>query len=45
MEKDKLNVGWMDTSDTCFIYTGQCGDIMEIFLRIKSEVIKEAKFL
>jgi len=42
---NKLNVGWIDNPDTHFIYTGQCGDTMEIFLRIKSEVIKEAKFL
>jgi len=42
---NKLNVGWIDNPDTHFIYTGQCGDTMEIFLRIKSEAIKEAKFL
>ena len=43
----KVNVGKIDDPDAHFIYTGPCGDSIEIFLKIEpdSKVIKEAKFL
>ena len=43
---EKVNVGKIDDPDAYFVYTGPCGDTMEIFLAIEpeSKVIKEAKF-
>ncbi len=42
----KVNVGIIEDPDAYFVYTGPCGDTMEIFLVIEpgSKVIKEAKF-
>jgi len=40
----KINVGEMDNPSARFAYTGPCGDTMEIFLRIESNIIKDAKF-
>jgi len=46
----KANVGEIEEPSTRFVYTGPCGDTMEIYLRIEkdketgSEVIREAKF-
>ena len=39
-----LNVGEIKDPDAHFTYTGPCGDTMEMFLRIESNVIKDAKF-
>jgi len=39
-----LNVGEIKDPDAYFTYTGPCGDTMEMFLRIESNVIKDAKF-
>jgi nitrogen fixation NifU-like protein len=41
---NKVNVGEMKDHNTHFTYTGPCGDTMGVFLKIESEVIKEAKF-
>ena len=43
---DKVNVGEIEDPDAYFVYTGPCGDTMEIFLVVEPEsgVIKEAKF-
>jgi len=43
----KVNVGKIEDSDTHAVYTGPCGDTMEIFLKIEpeSKEIKKAKFL
>ena len=40
----KVNVGEIKDSSVRFAYTGPCGDTMEIFLKIESNVIKDAKF-
>ncbi|KAF5431870.1 nitrogen fixation protein NifU [Candidatus Methanophagaceae archaeon] len=41
---NKVNVGELTEPDAHAIYTGPCGDTMEIFLNVKEGVIKEAKF-
>jgi len=41
---NKVNVGEISEPDTYAIYTGPCGDTMEVFLRIEDSMIKEAKF-
>ncbi len=41
---NKVNVGELSDADAHAIYTGPCGDTMEVFLRIGDSVIKEAKF-
>ena len=41
---NKVNVGELTEPDTHAIYTGPCGDTMEIFLKVEDGVIKEAKF-
>jgi nitrogen fixation NifU-like protein len=41
---NKVNVGEISEPDAYAIYTGPCGDTMEVFLRIEDSVIKEAKF-
>jgi nitrogen fixation NifU-like protein len=40
----KLNVGEIKKPDSYFIYTGPCGDTMEMFLKIESNTITDAKF-
>jgi len=40
----KINVGEIKEPSVCFAYTGPCGDTMEIFLKISSGVIEDAKF-
>jgi len=39
-----LNVGEIKDPDAHFAYTGPCGDTMEMFLRIESHIITDAKF-
>ena len=41
---NKVNVGEISEPDVHAIYTGPCGDTMEVFLNIEDGVIKEAKF-
>ena len=41
---NKVNVGELSEPDAHAIYTGPCGDTMEIFLNVEDGVIKEAKF-
>ena len=41
---EKINVGYMREPDAYFSYTGPCGDTMEIYLKIKENKIKDAKF-
>ncbi len=43
---EKVNVGKIEDPDAYFVYTGPCGDTMEIFLTIVpgSKEIKDAKF-
>ena len=40
----RINVGETDNPSARFAYTGPCGDTMEIFLKIESNIIKDAKF-
>lgn len=40
----KVNVGKMENPNAHFTYTGPCGDTMAIYLKIESDVIKDAKF-
>lgn len=40
----KVNVGEIKDPSVRFAYTGPCGDTVEIFLKIESNVIKDAKF-
>lgn len=39
-----INVGKINDPSVSIIYTGPCGDTMEFFLKISSDVIKDAKF-
>lgn len=41
----KLNVGEIENPDAYYVYTGSCGDTVGIFLKISSNVIKDAKFM
>ena len=41
---NRVNVGELSEPDALAIYTGPCGDTMEIFLNVEDGVIKEAKF-
>ena len=41
---NRVNVGEMSKPDAYAIYTGPCGDTMEIFLNVEDGVINEAKF-
>ncbi len=43
-DEKRVNVGEIENPDAHFRFTGQCGDAMEIFLRIESGVITDAKF-
>lgn len=40
----KVNVGVIENPSAHEVYTGPCGDTMEVYLEIKSGVIKDAKF-
>jgi len=42
--ENHLNLGSIENPDAQYIYTGPCGDTMEIFLKITSDVITDAKF-
>jgi len=39
-----VNVGLIDNPSAHLVYTGPCGDSMEIYVKIESDVIKDAKF-
>jgi len=41
---NKVNVGVIETPSVHSAYTGPCGDTLEVYLEIKSDVIKDAKF-
>jgi nitrogen fixation NifU-like protein len=41
---NKINVGENTDATICFGYTGPCGDTMEMFLDIDSNIIRDAKF-
>jgi len=41
---NKVNVGELSEPDAHAVYTGPCGDTMEIFLKVEDGKIKEAKF-
>jgi len=40
----KVDVGRIEQPSVHLAYTGPCGDSMEVYLKIESDVIKEAKF-
>jgi len=40
----KVNVGSIEDASVCESYTGPCGDTMEVYLKIQSNIIKDAKF-
>jgi len=40
----KVDVGRVEKPSVHLAYTGPCGDSMEVYLKIESDVIKEAKF-
>ena len=40
----KVNVGRIENPSVHLAYTGICGDTVEIYLKIESNIIKEAKF-
>jgi nitrogen fixation NifU-like protein len=42
--ENRLNVGIIENPDAQFVFTGPCGDTMELFLKIKSNVIINARF-
>jgi len=41
----QVNVGKLKDPSTSFVFTGACGDTVELYLKIESGVIKDAKFL
>jgi len=41
---DKENVGIIETPSVHSAYTGPCGDTLEVYLKIESNIIKDAKF-
>jgi len=41
---NKANVGRIENSSVHLAYTGICGDTVEIYLKIESNVIRDAKF-
>jgi len=43
--ENHINVGSIENPDAHYIFTGPCGDTMEIFLKISSGIITDAKFL
>lgn len=40
----KANVGSIENPSVHEMYTGPCGDTMEVYLKIESNIIKDAKF-
>jgi nitrogen fixation NifU-like protein len=40
----KVNVGCIENPSAHLAYTGPCGDSMEVYLKIESDIIKDAKF-
>ena len=40
----KVNVGSIENPSVRAAYTGPCGDTLEVYLKIESNVIKDAKF-
>ncbi len=40
----KVNVGRIENPSVHATYTGPCGDTLEVYLKIESNVIKDAKF-
>ncbi|HNW69418.1 MAG TPA: iron-sulfur cluster assembly scaffold protein [Bacteroidales bacterium] len=42
--ENKVNVGTIENPDAQYRHTGSCGDTVEIFLKISSGIIAEAKF-
>jgi len=40
----KVHVGKIEKPSVVLSYTGPCGDTLKIYLRIDSDIIKEAKF-
>ncbi len=43
-DEKRVNVGEIENPDAHSRFTGPCGDAMEVFLRIESGVITDAKF-
>jgi nitrogen fixation NifU-like protein len=41
---NKVNVGSIKNPSAHVAYTGPCGDTMEVYLKIESNVIRDAKF-
>jgi len=41
---NKVNVGEIKTPDVVYTYTGSCGDMIKLYLKIESGIIKDAKF-
>jgi len=42
--ENHVNVGSIENPDAHYMFTGPCGDTMELFLKITSNVITDAKF-
>ncbi|RLJ01816.1 MAG: hypothetical protein DRP08_05090 [Candidatus Aenigmatarchaeota archaeon] len=40
----RLNVGEIENPDAHFVYTGPCGDTMEVFLKINSNISSSPVF-
>jgi nitrogen fixation NifU-like protein len=40
----KVNVGRIENPSVHLAYTGPCGDTMEVYLKIESNILKDAKF-
>ena len=42
--ESRLNVGSIENPDAHSVFTGPCGDTMEIYLKIASDVVTDARF-
>lgn len=40
----KVNVGRIDDPSVHAVYTGPCGDTMEVYLAIEADIIRDARF-
>ena len=40
----KVNFGGIKSPDAFFVFTGPCGDTVEIGLKIKDNIVTDAKF-
>ena len=45
MYENEVNVGVIDNPDANAVFLGLCGDSVRLYIKIKSEIVEDAKFL